>query len=180
LYAISSRNGLKLILDSPQIFQNLGLKGTNTSLFATGVYGVVKVMSSLIFALFLADTLGRRKSLIWTGIEQACCLFYVGAFVKIAKPALGQQVSPAGYVALVSIFLYIIGFEAGWGPVPWMYNSEIYSARLRGTCMGAAAATNWLFNFVVSRATPVMLATMGAGGYGTFMFCKSFPRTTNE
>jgi hypothetical protein len=43
-----------LTIDSPQIFQNLGLKGTNTSLFATGIYGVVKVMSSLIFALFLA------------------------------------------------------------------------------------------------------------------------------
>lgn len=158
--------------DSPQIFQNLGLKGTNTSLFATGIYGVVKVMSSLIFALFLADTLGRRKSLIWTGMEQACCLFYVGAFVYIAKPALGQSVPPAGYVALVAIFLYIIGFEAGWGPVPWMYNSEIYSPRLRSTCLGAAAATNWLFNFVVSRATPVMLSTMGQGGFGTFFFCE--------
>lgn len=42
------------IVDSPQIFQNLGLVGTNTSLFATGIYGVVKVCSSLIFALFIA------------------------------------------------------------------------------------------------------------------------------
>nr|KIR45776.1 hypothetical protein I312_05138 [Cryptococcus bacillisporus CA1280] len=143
---------------SPQIFQNLGLKGTNNSLFATGIYGVVKVCSSLIFALFIADRFGRRKSLILGGIEQALCLFYVGAFVKL-KP---------------SIFLYIIGFEAGWGPVPWIYNAEIHSARLRGTALGAAAATNWLFNFVVSRATPVMLTTMGVGGYGTFLFYGSF------
>lgn len=160
--------------DSPQIFQNLGLKGTNNSLFATGIYGVVKVASSLTFALFLADTLGRRKSLIWTGIEQAACLFYVGAFVYIAKPASNPNVPPAGYVALVCIFLYIIGFEAGWGPVPWIYNSEIHSARLRGVCMGAAAAMNWAFNFVVSRTTPLMLAAMGDGGYGTFFFYGSF------
>lgn len=53
-----------------------------------------------------------------------------------------------------------------------VYNAEIHSARLRGTAFGAAAATNWLFNFVVSRATPVMLDTMGEGGYGTFLFCE--------
>jgi hypothetical protein len=29
-----------------------------------------------------------------------------------------------------------------------------------------SAATQWLFNFVVARATPNMIATVGKGGYG--------------
>lgn len=29
-----------------------------------------------------------------------------------------------------------------------------------------AAATQWLFNFVVARSVPQMLITMGAHGYG--------------
>ncbi|ORY27105.1 putative hexose transport-related protein [Naematelia encephala] len=159
---------------SPQIFQNLGLTGVTVSLFATGIYGVVKVVSSLAFALFLADTLGRRISLIWTATGQAFCLYYVGAFVKIVNPTQETKVQAAGYVALVCIFLYIVFFEFGWGPVPWIYNAEIHSSRLRGTCLGLAAAVNWLFNFVVSRATPVMLTTMGRGGYGTFLLYGSF------
>lgn len=80
---VSETTIFSLTSDSPQIFQNLGLKGTNNSLFATGIYGVVKVCSSLIFALFIADRFGRRKSLILGGIEQALCLFYVGAFVSL-------------------------------------------------------------------------------------------------
>jgi len=32
------------------------------------------------------------------------------------------------------------------------------------------AATQWLFNLVVARAVPNMLATMGKAGYGTFLF----------
>jgi len=43
-----------------------------------------------------------------------------------------------------------------------------------------AAATQWLFNFVVARAVPNMLATVGEHGYGTYLifgcFCFSmFP-----
>lgn len=30
---------------APQIFKNLGIKGTSTGLFATGIYGVVKMVS---------------------------------------------------------------------------------------------------------------------------------------
>ena len=29
-----------------------------------------------------------------------------------------------------------------------------------------AAATQWLFNFVVAKSVPIMLVTVGANGYG--------------
>ena len=37
-----------------------------------------------------------------------------------------------------------------------------------------AAATQWLFNFVVSRAVPSMLANMGSHGFGTYIFFAAF------
>ena len=37
-----------------------------------------------------------------------------------------------------------------------------------------AAATQWLFNFVVARAVPNMLVTVGNKGYGTYMIFGSF------
>lgn len=37
-----------------------------------------------------------------------------------------------------------------------------------------AAATQWLFNFVVARAVPNMLATVGDHGYGTYLIFGSF------
>ncbi|KAF2102989.1 general substrate transporter [Rhizodiscina lignyota] len=159
---------------APQIFQNLGIKGTSTGLFATGIYGVVKMVTCACFLLFAADSLGRRKSLLWTSIAQGCAMFYVGLYVRISPPVAGADVPPAGYVALVCIFLFAGFFQFGWGPVCWIYVSEIPTARLRSMNVAIAAATQWLFNFVVARATLTMFVTCGRAGYGTFLIYGSF------
>ncbi|KAH6853106.1 general substrate transporter [Chaetomium sp. MPI-CAGE-AT-0009] len=159
---------------APTIFKNLGLTGTSTSLFSTGIYGIVKVTSCVIFLLFMADSLGRRRSLLWTSIAQGLAMFYIGLYVRIAPPKEGQDVPPAGYFALVSIFLFAAFFQFGWGPACWIYASEIPAARLRSLNVSYAAATQWLFNFVVARAVPTMLITVGSDGYGTYLIFGSF------
>jgi len=152
---------------APTIFQNLGITGTSTSLFSTGIYGIVKVISCTVFLLFMADSLGRRRSLLWTSIAQGLAMFYIGIYVRIAPPKQGEPVPPAGYVALICIFLFAAFFQFGWGPACWIYASEIPSARLRAWNVAFAAATQWLFNFVVARSVPVMLVTVGGPtGYG--------------
>jgi hypothetical protein len=42
------------------------------------IYGVVKVVTCLVFIFFLADSLGRRKSFMFGGAIQAFCMFFVG------------------------------------------------------------------------------------------------------
>ncbi|KAK3651098.1 hypothetical protein LTR56_005862 [Elasticomyces elasticus] len=159
---------------APTIFLNLGIQGTSTGLFATGIYGIVKMTTCACFLLFAADSLGRRKSLLWTSIAQGCAMFYVGLYVRIDPPVKGESVPPAGYVALVCIFLFAGFFQFGWGPVCWIYVSEIPTTRLRSMNVAIAAATQWLFNFVVARATLTMFVTCGRGGYGTFLIYGSF------
>ena len=136
---------------APQIFKNLGITGNTTGLFATGVYGIVKTVACACFLLVAADSLGRRKSLLWTSIAQGLAMFYIGLYVRISPPLKGQPVPPAGYVALVCIFLFAGFFQFGWGPVCWILVSEIPTARLRAMNVALAAATQWLFNFVVAR-----------------------------
>jgi sugar porter (SP) family MFS transporter len=151
---------------APQIFQNLGLVGKSTGLFATGIYGVVKMVACAAFLLFAADSLGRRRSLLWTSIAQGSAMMYIGLYVRISPPIKGQPVPPAGYFSLVCVFLFAGFFQWGWGPVCWIYVSEIPTARLRSLNVAIAAATQWLFNFVVARATPNMMVDAGAHGYG--------------
>lgn len=40
--------------------------------------------------------------------------------------------------------------------------------------MGMATASQWLFNFVVAKATPSMFATLGANGFGTYFVYGTF------
>jgi hypothetical protein len=51
---------------------------------------------------------------------------------------------------------------------------EIPAARLRALNMGMATASQWLFNFVVAKCTPLMFATLGPRGYGTYFLYGSF------
>jgi len=159
---------------APQIFENLGVTGTNTGLFATGVYGIVKVVACAVFLLFAADSLGRRKSLLWTSIAQGCAMFLIGIYVRVSPPVKDAPISAFGYVALVCIFLFAAFFQFGWGPVCWILVSEIPTARLRAMNVAIAAATQWLFNFVVAQAVPRMLANVGKAGYGTYFIFGSF------
>jgi len=159
---------------APQIFTNLGLSKTESGLFATGIYGIVKIVACAAFLLLAADSLGRRKSLLWTSIAQGLSMYYIGIYVRVDPPQAGVPVPPAGYVAIVMIFLFAAFFQFGWGPVCWIYVAEIPSARLRALNVAMAAATQWLFNFVVARATPNMMVTVGKSGYGTYFIYGSF------
>ncbi|KAL7620813.1 hypothetical protein AAE478_009811 [Parahypoxylon ruwenzoriense] len=159
---------------APQIFQNLGITGTSNSLLSTGVYGIVKVVSCAMFLLFMADSLGRRRSLLVSSVGQAFCMFYIGLYVRISPPANDGSVPGAGYFALVCVFIFAAFFQFGWGPACWILVSEIPAARLRPMNVALGSATQWLFNFVVARAVPNMLATVGDHGYGTYLIFGSF------
>lgn len=158
---------------APQIFNNLGITGTNNGLFSTGIYGIVKVFSCIAFLLFMADSLGRRRSLLFSSVGQTICMFYIGLYMRISPPS-GTNLTPQGYVAIACVFIFAAFFQFGWGPACWIYVSEIPTARLRPMNVALAAATQWLFNFVVAKAVPSMIATVGPNGYGTYLIFGSF------
>jgi hypothetical protein len=89
------------------------------------------MVGCLAFLIFAADSLGRRRSLLWTSIAQGLSMYYIGLYMRIDPPVKGQPVPPAGYFALVCVFLFACFFQFGWGPVCWIYVSEIPAARLR-------------------------------------------------
>jgi MFS family permease len=62
---------------APQIFQTVGVSKTNSSLFATGVYGTVKVITTAIFLLIGIDKLGRRKSLLFGAAWMSIMMFII-------------------------------------------------------------------------------------------------------
>lgn len=102
------------------------------------------------------------------------CMFYLGFYVRFDPPKTGAQISAAGKGALVFVYFFAAAFQFGWGPVCWIYASEIPTNRLRGINVSLAAATQWAFNLCVTRATPVMLDTVGSHGFGTYFLYGSF------
>lgn len=159
---------------APLIFGDLGMPSATAGLFATGIYGVVKMTTCAAFLLLAADSLGRRRSLLWTSIAQGLAMFVIGFYVRFDPPLKNHPIPPVGFFALTCIFFFAAFFQFGWGPCCWIIVSEIPTARLRAMNVALAAATQWLFNFVVAQAVPHMLANVGSHGYGTYFIFGSF------
>ncbi|PSS00825.1 galactose-proton symporter [Coniella lustricola] len=153
---------------APQIFENMGLPTTRAQLFATGIYGVVKMVSSLGFLIFAADSLGRRKSLLMSSVGQAVSLYVIGVYERW-YPSHNESIPPFGYVAIVCVYLYVSFFQFGWGPCCWIYVSEIPTARLRTLNVAIAAATQWLINFIIARSTLTIMKSMGYVRFTSFL-----------
>jgi hypothetical protein len=81
---------------APAIFSDLGIVGAQNGLFATGIYGIVKMTTCGAFLLLAADSLGRRRSLLWTSIAQGVAMFIIGFYVRFDPPVTGAKIPPFG------------------------------------------------------------------------------------
>ena len=65
------------------------------------------------------------------------------------------------WLTIPSLFIYIMFFAPGMGPLPWTINSEIYPNWARSTCIAIATAVNWIFNLVVALTFLTLSDTLG-------------------
>ncbi|KAF8245420.1 general substrate transporter [Wilcoxina mikolae CBS 423.85] len=155
---------------SPSIFRSIGFTGTSVSLFASGIWAVVKSSATILSMLFLVDRLGRRKLLIIGACGTAATMFYIGSFITAAKidPSHPGEKTVAAWVAIVCVYVYAVFFCIAWNSVPWIYCAEIFPNRLRTLCVSLTTATQWVGQFGVARATPYMLIGIRGGTYFVF------------
>ncbi|GAA5861662.1 hypothetical protein JCM1840_005224 [Sporobolomyces johnsonii] len=157
---------------SPTFFKSIGVTGTNTSLLTTGVFGVIKTVLALVWCFIVIDRFGRRGILLVGSVGGALSMYVIGAYLKVADPAANPTTNlpPGGIAAMFFFYLWTAFYAVSWNGTPWVVNSESFPGAVRQVTQCFAATSNWLWNFVISRATPTMFLKMGAGGYGVYLF----------
>ncbi|KAK5135895.1 hypothetical protein LTR08_004545 [Meristemomyces frigidus] len=136
-------------------------------------YGTVKVVATAIFLLVGIDQLGRKKALVFGGLWMSVMMIILGSVLATHPPDLtAGGVSSASLAMVVMIYFYVIGYSASWGPTPWVFVSEIFPTRLRAYGVGLAAATQWAFNLVITKVTPIAINSIGWKTFIMFgIFC---------
>lgn len=156
---------------SPTIFRSIGLE--NTTLW-TGVYGVIKSVSAIIYFIFFIEAAGRKWPWIISCIGCAVCMYYLGAYVNIVNPMGGNLESPsdkaAGKGAAAAIMLYGFMWSFGANGLPLIIASEIFTPSLRSVSGPFAGVCVWLWSFIVTKVEPYMFDNMGMSGYGVYLF----------
>ena len=91
--------------------------------------------------------------------------------VATHPPVDTSAISSASTATVVMIYLYILGYFASWGPIPWLYLLEIFPIRLRAYGDSMGAATQWLFNFCITKVVPTAVHNIG---WRAFLMCGVF------
>ncbi|TNY22236.1 general substrate transporter [Rhodotorula diobovata] len=173
LFLLQNGTGINAInYYSPTIFKSIGVTGTNTSLLTTGVFGVIKTVLGLVWCFFIIDHFGRRNILLVGATGGALSMLAIAIYIKVDQPQLNPTTSlpPAGKAAMFFFYLWTAFYAASFNGTPWVVNSEAFPGTVRQVTQCIAACSNWLWNFVISRATPTMFLRMGSGGWGVYLF----------
>ena len=104
------------------------------------------------------DSRGRRWLLLTTFPYMSLCLFFTGFSFLIPNPQ-----ALLGCVA-TGIYLFMIGYSPGMGPVPFTYSAEAYPLAVRDTGMSFATATCWGFNFLLALTWPRLVSAFTTTG----------------
>ncbi|PNS14668.1 hypothetical protein CAC42_1690 [Sphaceloma murrayae] len=147
------------------IFKDLGLTGNTTSLLAGGVGGILLFLATIPAVLYI-DKWGRKPLLIVGALGMGISHFIVAALM--ASYSDNWPAHPAaGWVAVVFVWIYQMNFGYSWGPGAWVLVSEVFPLGVRAKGISIGGSSNWLNNFAIGQATPLMVKQMG---YGTFVF----------
>ena len=136
--------------------------------------GVLSI-AACIFTIATVDRIGRKPLLLVGSAGMAVTLAVVAyAFSTAVTDAAGAVSLPGnnGIVALVAANLYVIFFNASWGPVMWVMLGEMFPNQIRGSGLAVSGFAQWIANAAISVSFPALAVSPGLAvtyfGYAFF------------
>jgi hypothetical protein len=139
------------------LYETLGIVG-DRNLLVTGIYNIVGPLFNFVFIVFFLDKVGRKKPLIFGTIAISIALICEAALGSQVANATGSRKAGISGAGVFFLFLVSCSFSVSFGPISWVYASEIMPLSIRGR--GSAFATgvgNWLVGTIWSQVSPIAL-----------------------
>jgi MFS family permease len=149
------------------MYQALGITGQRALLVA-GIYNCIGPLANLVFIVFIIDRVGRRRPLIWGTIAISIVLICEAAInsrIDKANPDHGLSIAGVFFIFCVTVI-----FSWSWGPISWVYMSEVMPMQIRAR--GNAFATgmgNWLVSTFWAQLSPMALLELDWKFYFLFV-----------
>jgi len=140
------------------LFEAAGWSG-NTSVITVTIMGVVSS-----FTVSQVDRLGRKKLLM----AGSSTMLVAVAFLAIGfwgwdENSNAKLGNAKKNLVLWSMFLFISGYQIGFGPISWTVLSEIYPTEIRGSAMALSVEVNFFAKFLTQFFFPVIQDLLGWG-----------------
>lgn len=121
--------------------------GLNPS-YSTIIVGVMQVLAVFVSTL-IVDRAGRRILLLISIIFLCLTSCTLGVYFYLLKNEV--DVNSIKWLPLVSVCIFIIMFNMGFGPLPWMMMGEIFAPEVKSVAASSACLFNWILVFIVTK-----------------------------
>ncbi|MDR0743245.1 MAG: D-xylose transporter XylE [Tannerella sp.] len=142
---------------APRIFESMGV-ARDASMMQTIIMGLVNVIFTVV-AILTVDKWGRKPLLITGSIGMAA------GMIAIAVLSYFDVIS---ILTLLFIILFTASFMMSWGPICWVYISELFPNKIRGQAVAIAVAAQWAANYLISSTYPGMMEFSSVFTYGFY------------
>ncbi|KAJ7224848.1 general substrate transporter [Mycena haematopus] len=143
----------------PTLYAALGLSGSKI-LMITGINGALGAITTIIFIFFFLDRIGRKPPLYFGAIGMAISLA-VEAAINAKWGGVDSTNHPAQTAGVAFIIIFsALFFSVSYGPVSWVYQSEIFPMRVRAIGTSVCTCANWASNVLISQVSPIGMARL--------------------
>jgi hypothetical protein len=115
----------------------------------------MKVLAVFVYSLFCAERFGRRSCLLVGAAVNMVCVLYITIYLGVLAP---KHNTAGGWVAVVCLFIFAIGYGIGWAPVSYGLNAEVFPNAYRSKLMSITFSMQYLANFLLTRFFPNMVS----------------------
>lgn len=111
---------------------------------------------------FLVDRAGRKILLVISSVFMTLMLAALGAYF-ILLDSKSAAIESLGWLPLTSLCIHLVAFSVGYGPLPWLLMSEVYSKEYNAIASPITGCFAWSLAFVVTLAFGYLKDAMGMG-----------------
>ncbi|GAA6000764.1 hypothetical protein JCM10207_004647 [Rhodosporidiobolus poonsookiae] len=145
---------------APTLFTQAGLDPATASFIASGVTGILLIVSVFFTSLFI-HRVGRRPIFLVGGALVSGFMLLIGVMYSSGAVSKG----PGKWFTVIFIEMFAFSFGCTWAVITRLYSAEIQSPQTRAAAASFGQALNQLVNFVVALSGPVFLEKAPSGPY---------------
>ncbi|KOC60547.1 Facilitated trehalose transporter Tret1 [Habropoda laboriosa] len=128
--------------------------------YSAMIVGAIQIVAVCVSTL-VVDRAGRRILLLTSIIFLCLTTCALGIYFYLLQ--INEDVSTIRWLPLASICIFIIMFNVGFGPLPWMMTGEIFPAEVKGVAASSACFLNSALVFVVTKYFSNVSQIIGVG-----------------
>lgn len=152
-----------VIFYSQKIFNDVGANLAPE--ICTIIIGAVQFLSSFIYPL-IGDKWGKKNILLFSAIGMVLSSSSLGTYSHLLNNNVNLE--NFKWVPLVCLMSFIVTYNTGYGPLPWVMLGELFPSRVKSVATSVACFVNWTLAFFITKYFVVMLDYLGLDGYFWF------------